>query len=224
MNDQPPQGRATLPCRSGGREENGPLRERKVRGGADDHGVVASQFEQHPTEAFDNARADGAAHRGRARRGHERNARIGHELLAGFAAALNERNKAVRGVAEALQRASYQRHHDFGGDRCLLARLPDNRIPANQRKSCVPRPDGDRKVERADDQHRPKRMPLLHHAVAGPLTGDRETVELARETDCEVADVDHLLDLSEAFLDDLAAFQRYQTGEKLLRCPKLLTE
>ena len=41
-------------------------------------------------------------------------------------------------------------------------------------------------------------MPGLHHAVAGPLGGDGEAVQLARQADREVADVDHLLHLAEA--------------------------
>ncbi len=39
-------------------------------------------------------------------------------------------------------------------------------------------------------------MPLLHHPMIWPLAGDGEAVELAGETGCEVADVDHLLDLA----------------------------
>ncbi len=60
--------------------------------------------------------------------------------------------------------------------------------------------------------------------MARPLRGDGEAIELARETDGEVADVDHLLHLAEAFLQDLAAFQGHETAEALLRRPQLLAE
>ena len=56
-------------------------------------------------------------------------------------------------------------HHRFGAQRRLLARLPDHGIAAHQRQRRVPRPDRDREIERADHQHRPERMPLLHHPV-----------------------------------------------------------
>ena len=61
-----------------------------------------------------------------------------------------------------------------------------------------------------------ERVPLLHHAVAGPLGGDREAVELARQADREVADVDHLLHFAEALRHDLAGLERDQRAERLL--------
>ena len=50
----------------------------------------------------------------------------------------------------------------------------------------------------------PSGMPLLVHPVARALAVHRETVELARETDGEVAHVDHLLHLAEPLGVDLA--------------------
>ena len=57
------------------------------------------------------------------------------------------------------------------------------------------------------------RMPLLHEPVRGPLARDREAVQLARETDGEVADVDHLLHFSLAFGEDLAGLEGYEPAE-----------
>ena len=54
----------------------------------------------------------------------------------------------------------------------------------------------------------PERMPLLHHAVPRPLRGDRQAVELARQADREVADVDHLLHFAVALGADLAHLER----------------
>ena len=73
-------------------------------------------------------------------------------------------------------------------------------------------------------QHRPQRVPLLDHPVVGPLAGDGQAIELARQADGEVADVDHLLDLAEAFLDDLAGLQRHQPGKRLLGGAQFLAE
>ena len=44
----------------------------------------------------------------------------------------------------------------------------------------------------------------------GPLGGDGQAVELARQADGEVADVDHLLHFAEALLRDLARLERDQ--------------
>lgn len=60
--------------------------------------------------------------------------------------------------------------------------------------------------------------------MAGTLGGDGEAVELARQADGEVADVDHLLHLAEALGDDLAGFQRDQPAELGLVGAQLLTE
>ena len=70
----------------------------------------------------------------------------------------------------------------------------------------------------------PSGMPGLAHGMAGPLGGHRQAVELARQTDGEVADVDHLLHLAEAFLEDLAGFEGDQAAEALLRRAQLLAE
>ena len=88
--------------------------------------------------------------------------------------------------------------------------LPDDGVAADGRDGRVPGPDGDGKVERGDDADRPERMPLLEHAVPGPLAGDRQAVELPRETDGEIAHVDHLLDFAQPFRPDLAGFERDQ--------------
>jgi hypothetical protein len=43
-------------------------------------------------------------------------------------------------------------------------------------------------------------MPLLHHAVRGTLTSNGQAIELARETDGEIADINHLLHFAAAFI------------------------
>ena len=58
----------------------------------------------------------------------------------------------------------------------------------------------------------------------GTLRGDRASVELAREPDGEVADVDHLLHLAEPLLGDLPDLERHERAERLLLAPQLLAE
>ena len=67
-------------------------------------------------------------------------------------------------------------------------------------------------------------MPRLGEAVARTLRGDRAAVELAREADGEVADVDHLLHLAEPLLRDLPDLERDERAERLLLAAQLLAE
>ena len=53
----------------------------------------------------------------------------------------------------------------------------------------------------------------LHHPVVGALGGDGQAVQLARQADREVADVDHLLHFAQAFGDDLAGLDRDEAAE-----------
>ena len=79
--------------------------------------------------------------------------------------------------------------------------------PQTSASAEIPAPDGDREVEGGDHADETERMPLLHHAMAGTLRCDREAVELARKTDREIADIDHLLHFAETFLQNLAGFK-----------------
>ena len=95
-------------------------------------------------------------------------------------------------------------------------RLPDHGVAAHERDRGVPRPDRRREVEGRDDADDAERVPGLHEPVPGPLGRHRPPVELAREPDREVADVDHLLDLAERLGRDLAGLDRDELGERLL--------
>ena len=88
----------------------------------------------------------------------------------------------------------------------------------------VPRPDRDREIEGADHAHDAERMPLLVHAMAGALAVHGEAVELAREADGEIGDVDHLLHLAEALGQDLAHFERDQRAQVLLVRAQLVAD
>ena len=67
-------------------------------------------------------------------------------------------------------------------------------------------------------------MPGFHHAVLGALGGDGQAVELARQADGEIADVDHLLNLAEALGRDLAGFQRHEAAEIVLGGAQFLAD
>jgi hypothetical protein len=60
--------------------------------------------------------------------------------------------------------------------------------------------------------------------VLAALGRDGQAVELTRQADCEVADVDHLLNLALALGDDLAGLDRHQPAERRLVRAQLLAE
>ena len=60
--------------------------------------------------------------------------------------------------------------------------------------------------------------------MAGSFAGDREAVKLARQTDREIADVDHLLHFAEPFLQDLSVLDGDEAPERLLVGAQLLAE
>ena len=88
----------------------------------------------------------------------------------------------------------------------------------------VPRPDGQGKIEGRDYADRAQRMPLLVHAVRGALRVHRETVQLPRETDGEVADIDHLLYLTVSLGAYLAHLEGNKVTERLLELAMSCTE
>ena len=67
-------------------------------------------------------------------------------------------------------------------------------------------------------------MPLLIHAMAGPLAVHRQSVQLPRQTNGEVGDVDHLLHFAFALGQNLTRLQRDQPAEFVLVPPQLLAD
>jgi len=67
-------------------------------------------------------------------------------------------------------------------------------------------------------------MPSLHHPVVGALGRDGAAIELARQSDREVADVDHLLDFAEALRDDFAGLDGHEPAEVALGGAQFLCE
>ena len=67
-------------------------------------------------------------------------------------------------------------------------------------------------------------MPGLHQPVPGTLGGDGLAVQLPRQADGELADVDHLLHLAEGLGGDLARLDGHQRGEIVLVLDEQLAE
>jgi hypothetical protein len=153
-----------------------------------------------------------------------RHSRIVDQHLSDVPAADQDRRQVGWRAAESGRGALDQGLHAKRRQRCLLGGLPDHGVTANQRKRGVPRPDRHGKIESRDNADRSDRMPLLHHPVVRAFAGNGETMELAGETDCKVADVDHLLDLAEALGQDFASFDGDEMAESGLRGTQLLAE
>jgi hypothetical protein len=69
-----------------------------------------------------------------------------------------------------------------------------------------------------------ERLPLLVHAVLGTFAGYGEPVELARQPDREIRDVDHLLHFALALGQNLAGLERHQHSEVVLRSTQLVAD
>src|ERR1700733_259424 len=117
---------------------------------------------------------------------------------------------------ESLRRKRRQRR--------FFRRLPDDGIATNKGERGIPRPDRNRKIESGNNSDGAGRMPLLHHAMAGTFRRDGEAVKLARETDREIADVDHLLHFAEPFLQDLAVLECDEATQRLFVRTQFLAE
>ena len=223
MDDQPPGGGAALPRRANGAEHD--RAHRQVQPGVlgDDDGVVAAELEDGAPEPGGDGLGDVPADACRSGEGDERQPAIVQHPLADDRSAPDHQRKhpldAVIGhdaVGDVL--------HGDGGERRRLGRLPDHRVAAHGGNCGVPGPDGDGKIERGDDAGRPERMPLLHHPVARTFGGEREAVELPRQADGEVADIDHLLHFAVSLGADLPHLDRDQVAERLLQIPERVPE
>ena len=224
MHDQAAQRGAALAGGADGREGDGAHGQVEIGRGRHDHGVVAAELQQRAAEALGHARRDLAAHARGAGGADEGDAGIVDQRLADRAAADDDLQQVLGCSAEAAHGLAPELLAGERRQRRLLRRLPHDRVAADDGEGEVPRPHGDREVEGADDADHAERMPGLHHAVARPLRGDGEAVELAREADGEVADVDHLLHLALALLQDLAGLDGDELAERRLGRAQLLAE
>jgi hypothetical protein len=162
-----------------------------------------------------DALADHAPDLGRAGEADQRNALVVDELLSEIAAGVIEHEEDV-GETAGLQHVVADLHGRDRRQRGLRRRLPDRDVAADRGDERVPGPDRDREVERGDDSDQTDRVPLLVHAVARTLGMHGQAVELARETDRELADVDHFLHFAVALGLGLAHLQRDQRTQRVL--------
>ena len=215
MNDQTAQRGAPLSRGSGGRERDAAHRQIEIGTRRDDRGVVATKFEDRATEPCGDDGSDFTAHAGGSGGRHERCTPIGHERLAHFGVARHDLEDLL-GCAGGSGGAASQNVGRHRGDGRDVGWFPDDRVAADHRERGVPGPDRHRKIERRDDRDRSVRMPGLGEAMARALGGDAEAVQLARESDREVADVNHLLHFTQCLGADLAGLDLHESREIVL--------
>ena len=86
------------------------------------------------------------------------------------------------------------------------------------------RPTRPQEVEGRDHAHHAHRVPGFHHAVAGAFAGNRQAMQLARQSHGEVADVDHLLHLAQPSGAHLAASSDTQQAQGLFVLAQFLAQ
>ena len=212
VDDEAPQAGAALPGRADGREGDAPNGKIEIGSGSDDRRVVATQLEDQSPEATGDDRGHGTTHSCRSGRRDDGDVWMGGEGGADVGIALQHLVEATWGtdvVGCLVEHSSAGQ----GSQRRLVGRLPQHRIARDKGQRSVPRPHRHGEVERRDDGARTHRVPGFHQPVAWPFAGDRQAVQLTRQADGEVADVDHLLHLAEAFRADLAGLDRHQLTE-----------
>jgi hypothetical protein len=100
-----------------------------------------------------------------------------------------------------------------GGQGGQLSGLPHHRVTADDRDGGVPRPHCGREVERRHHTDDTDRMPGLHEPMPRTLRWHCAAFQLARQAHREVADIDHLLDLTEGLRGDLADLNTDEVGD-----------
>lgn len=203
VRDNSTQRRTPLSCSACGGEHYSARGQVEVGGRRHDRGIVTPELEQHSAESLGDAGSDCAAHARRTGRRQQRHPRIVDECFTRNPITDDELSNF--GIDACIGGSPFeQRLHSERSQRRLLRRLPDDGVSGDQGQHRIPRPDGDREVERRDDADDAEGVPLFHHSMARSLGGDGVAVELAGQTDPEVADIDHFLNLTEALGHDLA--------------------
>ncbi len=184
MDDEAAQRGAALAGRAHRGEGDAAQREVEIGGGRDDGGVVAAEFQDGAAEAGRDVGADLPAHGGGAGGRDQGDAVIVDQRLADLAAADQDlatvppaRRRTLRGGAldDGL--------HGERRERRLLRGLPDDGLPHTKASAAFQDQTATGKLKAVMTPHDAERVPGLHHAVVGPLGGDGQAEELARQAD-----------------------------------------
>ena len=217
MQEQAAQSGAALAGRAHRRKGHAAQGQVKVRGGGDDGGVVAAEFKQAASKAGRDARANLAPHAGGPCGRNQRHLGAIHQRLAQRAPADQHRGQARRGRAPfGIEAGDRALQHGMGGQgrqAGLFRGLPDHRVAANERKGGVPGPDRNGKIEGGNHADHAQGMPSFHHTVLGSLGGNCISVQLPRQAQGEVTNINHFLHFAQALGQDLADLDGDKTAK-----------
>ena len=194
--------------------------------GADDHRIVAAELEQHAPEALRDARARP--------RGPSRSIRSPRPARCADRRPEPRRRRARPGPAAPARPAHRRSRAARGGPAAITASAHSGVFSLGFQITGLPQTSASAAFHAHTATGKLKALITstgpsgCHCSIIrwfGPLAGDGQAVELARQADREVADVDHLLDFAEALLDDLAGFERDQSWRAArLRLAQLFAE
>src|SRR5450755_2638842 len=203
---------AALPGRTHRAEENSAHGEIEIGIIHHDDRVVAAEFQQSAAQPAAHGFGDDVTHAARARGADQRNPAVFKKASADGGIIADDQAEYAAEVMTG-EYAIGNLVYGNGGQRSLERRFPQNAIATDGGEQRVPGPYGHRKVERGNHADDPERVPLFVHAVLGAFARHGEPVELARQADGEIGDVDHLLHFAFSFGQDLAHFERDQSTE-----------
>ena len=189
------------PAVPAGREQDCARRELEIGRRADDRRIVAAELEQDAPEALRDARTDRAAHRRRSGRRNQRDARIVDQRLADVALALDELDQSVGRIAEAApSRGAPAAITASAQSGVFSLGFQITGLPQTSASAAFHAHTATGKLNALITSTGPSGCHCSIIRWFGPLAGDGQAVELARQADREVADVDHLLHFAEALL------------------------
>ena len=224
VHDDAPGSGAPLSCGPHGPEEDGRKHQLHIGVRRDNDGIVPAQLQDRAAETTTHHGGHPIPHLTASSGGHQRDLPVVEEPVA-HRGPLPHRQREDRRIHVVLQTDLLgDPGHRDGGERRLAGGLPNRAVSAYRRQGGIPAPHRHREVERRDHSNDAQRMPLLEHPVIGALGPHRESVELAGEAGCEVADVDHLLHLSLTLCDHLPHLNGDELAQRRFVLPELVSQ
>jgi len=213
VDEDSPGAGAALSGGADGAEKDGTGGKVEIGTGGDDCRIITAEFEESASEALMDDLGDLDTHRAGAGGGDEREMRVGGHWFA-YALEVTDDQAKDSGVGSGVLADLFGDAGDSDRSEGSFFRwFPNDGIAANGGQGAIPGPDGDGEVEGSDDADGSERVPLFHEAVSGAFGLDGEAVELAGETDGEVADVDHFLHFPFPFGEDFAGLEADEFAE-----------
>ena len=223
LQEEAARGGAALSRRADGAEQDGAQHQVGIGIVHHDDAVVAAEFQDRAAQAPGDYFRNVAAHFGGSGEADQRNARVVNQALGHRPARSDDQiEHALQAVP--VEDAVDDLLHGDGHQRGFRRWTPEDAIAAHRRDHGIPGPHRHREVEGADHAHHAERVPLLVHAMSGALAVHGEAVELAREADGEIGDVDHLLHFAQAFGQDLAHLERNERAQILLMSAQFIAD